>query len=178
MTPVAALVLCALLGASTDGRAEVVVRSSVIVNMPRLASLTISGDVSDLLTLSPDGSGETAYEAGNVTSAADATVLTINVTEAWDLSARLAGSWTCPVGYDKSENDLKVRISNTPTGTIQNGADSFISLDVTDTAILSDATGCGPNAVNIQTKVLLDWTRDVPGAYDITVTYTLLGHLP
>jgi hypothetical protein len=146
--------------------------------MPRMALLTIGGDVSGLLTLTPDGGGESAYEQGHASSADDATVLTINVTEAWDLTARLAGDWSCPPGYDKDEDDLKIRISNSPTGTIQNGADDFISLDTSDTSILSDDSGGGPNAVDIQTKVLLDWTRDVPGSYSITVTYTLLGHLP
>lgn len=176
--PVAVLVLFALLGISSAVSAEVIKRSSVVVNMPQLAVLEISGDLSGLLSLSPDGSGEAAYETGNVSSAPAATVLTLNVTGAWDLSARLAGAWTCPPAYNKDEADLKLRISNTPDGDIQSGAADFISLQTTDTSILSGTFGGGPNAVHVQTKVLLDWAQDVPGDYSITVTYTLEGNLP
>jgi hypothetical protein len=178
VNPAAVLVLFAFLGTCSAASAEVIKRSSVIVNMPRLAVLEIGGDVSGLLDLSPDGSGATAYETGYVSSAADGTVLDLNTTGAWNLSARLAGTWTCPPGYDKDEDDLKIRISNTPAGDIQGGADSFIGLEATDTSILSGAISDGPNAVNIQTKVLLDWAQDIPGSYSITVTYTLVGNLP
>jgi hypothetical protein len=171
-------VLFAFWGVFAPARAEVVKRSSVLVTMPRLAMLQISGDVSGLLTLMPDGSGESAYETGSVESAGDATVLTLNVTEAWDLTARLTGAWNCPGTYDKDENELKLRISNSPTGTIRNGAGSYLSLTTSDLSILSDDGACSDNHVNLQTKVLLDWTRDIPGAYSITVTYTLVGHLP
>lgn len=177
MSPAAVLVLFALLGTSSAASAEVIKRSSVIVNMPQLAVLEISGDLTGLLSLSPDGLGEIAYETGYVSSEPAATVLTLNVTGAWVLSARLAGSWTCPPAYNKDETDLKVRISNTPVGEIQSGAEDFISLGTTNTSILSGAFGGGPNAVHIQTKVLLDWAQDVPGDYSISVTYTLVGEL-
>jgi hypothetical protein len=176
--PVAALVLFALFGVSSAVSAEVIRRSSVVVTMPRLAVLEISGDLSGLLSLSPDGVGEASYETGYVASDPAATVLTLNVTGAWDLSARVAGVWTCPSANPKDEADLQIRISNTPTGDIQSGATDFISLGATDTSILSGASGGGPNAVNIQSKVLLDWGQDVPGNYSITVTYTLMGNLP
>ncbi len=145
---------------------------------PRLAQLTISGDVSGLLSLAQDGSGETAFESGSVESASDATLLTIDGNAAWDLSAKLAGIWTCPGSYDKAENDLRIRISNTPTGTIQNGADSYITLSTTDTEILNHTGAVSGNEAEIQTQVLLDWTQDIPGSYSITVTYTLVVHVP
>ena len=178
VTPVVVLVLFALLGTSSAALAEVIKRSSVVVTMPQLAVLEISGDLSGLLSLSPDASGETAYEAGYVASAPAATILTLNVTGAWDLSARLAGAWTCPDDYDKDEADLKIRISSTPAGDIQHGAGDFISLGTTDTSILSGTFGGGPYPVDIQTKVLLKWAKDVPGDYSITVTYTLVADLP
>ncbi|MEZ4652201.1 MAG: hypothetical protein R3E12_00955 [Candidatus Eisenbacteria bacterium] len=163
---------------STPARAEVLARSTLFYTVPRLAQLQITGDVSQLLTLSADGSAEAAYEAGYIDSDPDATVLTLDTTEAWDLSARLSGDWVCPGTYDKDENDLRIRISNTPSGTIQNGADSYVTLGGVDLMILSDGAGTSNNTVDVQTQVSLDWAQDVPGAYSIGVTYTLVGHIP
>ena len=143
-----------------------------------MSQLDISGDVSNLLTLGQDGSGESAFDVTYVESDADATRLTINTNDVWDLSAKLAGTWSCPGAYDKDENDLFIRITNTPTGTIQNGADSYINLDVTDTEILNHDSAVSANVVDIQTKVLVDWTKDIPGAYSLTITYTLVTHVP
>lgn len=174
----AALALLALLAPIHPAGAQAGGSAFAELRIPRLAQLVISGDVSGLLTLAQDGSAETAYDAGAVASAADATLLTIDGNDAWDLSAKLAGDWTCPGAYDKAETDLRIRITNSPTGTIQNGADSYITLSGTDTEILSHSGAVTGNEVDIQTQVLLDWAQDVPGAYSITVTYTLVVHVP
>jgi len=166
------------LAAAGSARGEVLARSTLFYQIPLLAQLQISGDVSQLLTLSSGGAAESAYETGHIDSDPAATVLTLNTTEAWDLSARLSGGWTCPAGYDKSEDDLRIRISNLPDGSIQNEADSFITLDVVDQVLLSGDAGTSDNVVDIQTQVLLDWSTDVPGSYSIGVTYTLVGHIP
>lgn len=173
---VGGLILAALLTPS-PGPAQDLKTTSLLVTIPRLSELSISGDVSGLLSLSVD-SGESAYDAGFVESAADAVTLTLNTNDAWDLSARLAGDWTCPGTYDKDETDLLVRITNTPTGTIQSGASDYITLGTSDTMILTHASSVTGNEVDIQTKVLLDWGNDVPGAYEITLTYTLVTHVP
>ena len=68
----------------------------LLLSVSRLSDLAISGDVSQLLTLTQDGSGESAYDVGYTESAADQTVLTLNANDAWDLSAKLSGSWSCP----------------------------------------------------------------------------------
>lgn len=146
--------------------------------IPRLGILSITGDVSQLLTFTQDGAGESAYDAGSVESAADQTGLTITANDAWDLSVRLAGTWTCPGSYNKPETDLRIRITNAPTGTIQNGANAYITLTPTDTMILSHDTGVTDNEVDVQTRILLDWVQDIPGAYSIPVTYTLTVHVP
>lgn len=148
------------------------------LSVPRLAELTITGDVSSLLSLAQDGTSESAFDDDEVQSAADATVLTLNTNDQWDLSAKLAGSWTCPGSYDKAESDLHIKITNTPTGTIWNNADSYISLTEIDTQILSHTSAVSGNVVNIQTRVLLDWTKDISGAYGITLVYTLVTYLP
>ncbi len=152
--------------------------ASLIVRIPRLSQLVINGDVSSLLTLTADGTAEACFDGGYVQSASDATTLTLNTNDVWDLSARLGGTWICPGSYDKDESDLLVRISNTPTGTIQNGASAFIALTGSDQVILSHDSGVTDNQVALQTRVLLDWTRDIPGSYSINVTYTLVTHLP
>lgn len=152
--------------------------TTLVLRIPHLSELVISGDVSGLLTLTADGTGETAFDAGYVQSTPAATWLTLNTNDRWDLSARLGGNWTCPGTYDKDENDLSIRITNTPTGTIQNGASSFVTLSGVDLMILSHDSAVTDNQVDIQTKVLLDWTKDIPGSYSITVTYTLVTHLP
>jgi hypothetical protein len=163
---------------ASPARAQNSGASHLLVNIPRLAQMVITGDVSNLLTMSLDGTGESAYDTGYLESAAAATVLTLSTNDRWDLSARLGGDWSCPGTYDKAENDLRIRISNTPTGTILNGASAFIPLNGSDTQILSHDSAVSGNTVDIQTEVLLDWTKDVPGAYGITVTYTLVTHLP
>lgn len=152
--------------------------SRTLLAVPKLSQLNISGDVSNLLTLAGDGSGETAFDAGYAESASDGVILEINTNAAWDLSAKLAGDWSAPGGYDKDENDLYIRITNTPTGTIQNGADSYINLSGSDKIILDHTSGVSGDAVDVQSRVYLDWTEDEPGAYSIVVTYTLEAHVP
>lgn len=171
---VAAAMLLATIAASAAERGT----SLGTLSVPLLSVLSIAGDVSGLLTLTQDGSGETAFDVGNAESDPDATVLTLNTNDQWDLSAKLTSDWSCPGSYDKSETDLYVRITNSPTGTIQNNADSYINLQTLDTQILSHTEAVSNNIVNIQTKVLLDWQEDIPGAYSITLTYTLVTHLP
>jgi hypothetical protein len=173
LSAVTALMLCV-----SPVHAQIVRTTFVVVTVPRLSQLVPSGDVSGLLTLTVDSSAETAYDFGYAESAPDATVLTLSTNDRWDLSARRAGAWTCPGTYDKSESDLFIRITNTPTGTVQNGANSYINLAETDTPILSHDTSVSGNVVQLQTKVLLDWTKDVPGAYSVTLTYTLVTHVP
>jgi hypothetical protein len=163
---------------STCAHGQELRTTSVIVNIPRLSQLEQSGDVSSLLTLTVDSDAEAAYDLGYVESAPDATVLTLSTNDRWDLSARRVGVWSCPGTYNKDEGALWVRISNTPTGTILNGADSYIKLALADTPILADGAAVAGNVVDLQTKVMLDWTKDVPGLYSITLTYTLVTHVP
>ena len=83
------------------------------------------------------------------------------------------GGWTCPGIYNKAESDLAVKITNSPTGTIQNSFDSYQSPTGANVTMLSHTAGVSNDAVNVQTRVNLDWTADIPGAYSITLTYTM-----
>ena len=142
--------------------------------IPELCQIALAGDLSAMLTLTQDGTGETAYDVGYVESASDAVTLTLDGNKQWKLSAKYDGTgWSCPGSYNKAETDLWIKITNSPTGTIQSSADSYINLGATDTEILSHTVGVSDNSVELQTKVDLDWTQDIPGAYSITIVYTL-----
>lgn len=148
--------------------------STVGGTIPELCQIGIAGDLSGLLTLTQDGTGEAAYDAGYVESAADATVLTLDANKQWSLGVNYAGGgWTSPAPYDKDEDDLLIQITNTPTGTVQNNYDSYQTTSNTKTAMLLHDSGVSDNEVEIQTRVLLDWEQDIPGVYSITLVYTM-----
>ena len=173
-----ALVLAtlALLGSTAAMAADDVDTQSSAVGgtIPELCQIGISGNLAALLTLTQDGTGETAYDAGFVASTANATILTLDANKKWALGVNYSGTgWSCPGAYDKDETDLLVQITNTPTGTIQNGFAAYTPPTDTKVTMLDHTAGVSNNAVNIQTKVLLDWTKDIPGAYSITLVYTM-----
>jgi hypothetical protein len=147
--------------------------SDVGGTIPELAQIVVGGTGTDaLLTLTQDGTGETAYDAGFVASAADAIQLTLDSNKQWQLGAAI-NTWTDPAGYDKAETDLGIQITNTPTGTIENSADSYITLASSNTVILDHTAGVSDDQVDVQARVLLDWTQDIPGTYAITITWTM-----
>lgn len=147
--------------------------STVGGTMPELCQIGIAGDLSGLLTLAQDGSGETAYDAGFVTSTATATTLTLDANKAWALGVHYSSAWSCPGTYNKAESDLLIQITNVPTGTINNGYEGYTSPPGAKQNMLDHTAGVSNNSVEIQTRVLLDWTADIPGAYSITLTYTM-----
>jgi len=147
--------------------------SGVGGTIPELCQIVVSGTgCASLLTLTQDGSGEISYDQGYVQSAADAIILTLDANKQWQLSGKV-DTWTCPGTYNKDETDLLIQITNTPTGTIQNSFDSYQTLGAVNTTMLSHTAGVSNNAVDVQVRVLLDWTQDIPGAYSITITWTM-----
>ncbi len=153
------------------------VTSTVGGTIPALCQILIAGDLTGLLDLAQDGSGESAYDAGYIESATDATVLTLDANKNWKLSVKYNGAgWTAP--WAKPETDLLIKITNVPTGTIQNTFDDYVSPTDVNVEMLLHGTGVSDNEVEIQTKVLLDWTQDLPGAYSITLTYTMETYTP
>jgi hypothetical protein len=166
------MLLCAspLLAADESDTQNSIVGGTI----PELCQIGIAGDVSGLMTLTQDGTGETSYDQGYVESTANAVVLTLDANKKWKLSVKYNGAgWTCPGAYDKDETDLTVKITNSPTGAIQNSADSYFSPGAADTEILNHTSGVSDNTVDIQHRVALDWTTDIPGAYSITLVYTV-----
>ncbi len=148
------------------------VDSTVGGTIPALCQILIAGNLTGLLTLAQDGSGEAAYDDGYIESADAATVLTLDANKNWKLSVKYNGAgWTAP--WTKPTTDLKIKITAHDTGTIQNSFDGYVSPTDTNVEMLLHATGVSDNVVNIQTKVLLNWTADIPGEYAITLTYTM-----
>lgn len=141
--------------------------------IPELCQIGIAGDLSGLLTLAQDGSGELAYDAGFVASTAAATTLTLDANKSWQLGVHYLAPWSCPGAYNKAESDLLIKITNSPTGTIRNGYAGYVSPPDTKQAMLDHTAGVSNNTVQIQTEVLLDWTKDIPGTYAITLVYTM-----
>ncbi len=141
--------------------------------IPELCQIGIAGDMSALLTMTQDGTGETSYDQGYIESVAAGVTLTLDANKKWKLSVKYNAVWSCPGAYDKDEADLTIKITNSPTGSIQNSADSYFSPVAGDTEILNHTDGVSDNTVEIQHKVVLDWTQDIPGAYSITLVYTL-----
>lgn len=150
------------------------VNATVGGTIPELCQIVLSGaGVASLMTLTQDGTGETSYDQGYVESSTNATILTLDANKEWKLSVQYDTPWSCPGSYNKAETDLLIKISNSPTGTVLNSYGSYQSPVDADTDILSYTAGVSNNAVNVQTRVLLDWTRDIPGAYSITLIYTM-----
>jgi hypothetical protein len=148
--------------------------STVGGSIPELCQISITGNLSGLLTLTQDGTGEPSYDAGYVESATNATVVTVEANKKWALGVNYSGAgWSCPGSYDKDEADLQIKITNVPTGTVRGGFGTYTSPTDTKTTMLDHTAGVANNAVNIQTKVVLDWTKDIPGAYSIVLVYTM-----
>ena len=172
IVPILMIVLCVAYPARAADESDTA-QSIIGGTIPELCQIGIvNTGLATLLTLNQDGNGEISYDQGYVESAADAAVLTLDANEQWQLGGSV-GAWTCPGTYDKDENDLLVQITNTPTGTIQNSFDSYQTLSGSNTAMLLHTVGVSNNIVNIQARVLLDWTVDIPGTYSITVTWTM-----
>lgn len=150
------------------------VTSVVGGTIPELCQIILSGTGNAaLMTVTQDGTGEPAYDAGYIESAADAVILTLDANMAWQLGCNYQAAWTDPAGYDKAEADLEVKITAKDTGTYANSFDSYQAVPAAKTAMLTHTAGVSNNVVNIQTRVLLDWTKDIPGVYSITVVYTM-----
>lgn len=181
-----ALMLIAALVAASPVFGQVTDEESSVVGgeIHELCQLRITGTVADLLNFGPDGEGEAAYDAGFITSSITATTLTIDANTAWDLTVNRGGGWTVVGGYTKDAGDLLIRITNTPpNGTIAHGYGSVLfksppNLAGDESMLADDADGVSNEVVHIQTKVKLDWTKDKPGVYSITVVYTLAAEVP
>lgn len=142
--------------------------SIVTLNLPHAVRLDISNADSSK-TLNQDGDAEIDFETGYTDLLASYPTLTVRANKSWKLSAKSTG-FGAVEGYNKDVGDLML----VNTGAHKsNGFDVFKSLSLVDQEVASYGVGIKADANAMQYRVKLDWTKDIPGTYTATVTYTL-----
>ena len=140
--------------------------SVVTLTIPETCQLVVNSASSK--TLTADGSAETAFAAGYIELDANYPTLTVDANKQWKLSAKSSGF--AAVGtYTKAIGDLKLK----DTGASHVTMSSYTSLTAVDQEVGSHTAGVSDESHPCQYKILLDWTKDIPGTYEATVTYTL-----
>lgn len=142
--------------------------SNVSLTIPHGAKLVISNADSSK-TLTQDGDAETDFDNGYTDLTAGKPNLKVSANKSWKLSAKTSG-FAVNGSYTKSAGDLQLKGVGT---SISNGFDAFKSLAVTDQDVAVNTVGVKNDNYDMQYRVLLDYTKDIPGAYTATVTYTL-----
>jgi len=141
--------------------------SLVTLIIPHSARLEISDSASSK-TLVQDSDAETDFDNGYTEMPVNSPILKVSANKNWVLSAK-ASAWTGP--YAKEVGDLQLKHDGSY---VQNEFGAFKSLALGDQVIASNAIGVFDQNYNCQYKILLDYTKDVPGTYTSTVTYTLV----
>jgi hypothetical protein len=108
------------------------------------------------------------FSKGGIEFAANKPTLQINSNQGWKLTVK-SSDFSGP--YDKDIKDLMLKDS--APAHVKNGFFVFKALSAYDQVIASSDVGVREENHPLQYKVLLDWEKDVPGTYTITVTYTL-----
>ncbi|MDP8229494.1 MAG: hypothetical protein P9L93_00105 [Candidatus Gorgyraea atricola] len=142
--------------------------SAVSLTIPHAAKLVISQSASSK-TLVQDSDAETDFDTGYTDLDAGKPNLKVSANKNWVLSAKSSGFATVGT-YDKLVGDLQLL----HTGSyVAGGFDSFTGLALIDQSIATNAIGVKNENYDCQYRILLDYTKDVPGEYTATVTYTL-----
>ena len=146
--------------------------SIVTLDVPHSVRLDINNADSSK-TLKADGDSEVDFEAGETLMTANYPTLIVRANKSWKLFAKSSGFGQVVNGaitYDKAVTDLKL----VNTGAHKsNGFDAFKSLTLADQEVASYGVGIKNDSNPMQYKIMLDWTKDIPGTYVATVTYTL-----
>lgn len=143
--------------------------SIVVLSIPAACQLDITNP-DQTKTLSQDGSAELAFEAGFTEFDSGTPTLKVSANKSWKLSARSSG-FNDNAGYIKDTADLQLRDAG--ASHVQNGFSNYEPLSVDDQEIASYIGGVKNEMHPCQYKILLDYTKDIPGTYSATVTYTL-----
>lgn len=146
-------------GTTSAGPTGCTVTNAVTTNVPYVARLQVSAAATTL-------TAPTAENFGDVAGVSDANVLTLNVkaNSSYKITASAAAAnWTGGSG-NKLATDLKISVDNFAT-----------SSTLSNTGVQL-ATGAAPTAnqnYSIGYNVQYNWLTDTPGAYNLTVNYTL-----
>jgi len=146
--------------------------SVVTLNVPHSVKLDID-NANSTKTLNADGDSEVDFEAGETLMNTATPTLRVRANKSWKLFAKSSGFGQVingDVTYDKAVTDLMLVNSGAHKS---NGFDAFKSLTLADQEIASYGIGIKNDSNPMQYKILLDWTKDIPGQYVATVTYTL-----
>ena len=141
--------------------------SIVALTIPSTCKLTISQPNASM-TLSQDGTAEAAFEAGFAEFDAGNPTLKVSSNKHWKLYARSSG-FSANGSYTKDIGDLQLK----DTGSSHVTMSSYTSLTDQNQEIASHSAGVRNEEHLCQYKILLDWSHDIPGTYEATVTYTL-----
>lgn len=142
--------------------------SAVSLTVPHTANLEIANSGSSK-TLIQDSDSETDFDAGYTTLDSGKPTLTVSANKNWKLSAKSSG-FAANGSYTKATGDLKLKHAG---AYVANSFSGFVSLATTDQDIATNATGVWDEIYACQYRIVLDWTKDIPGTYTATVTYTL-----
>ena len=167
-----AVALAAL--ATTPAHAQTTVTTTVTVNVPEVLRLDITGAASFTLDA-------TAFDGGLTSVVVDASAQpTVSVTanRNWQLNVQAdAASWSYAGAHAaqspaKDASDLAVGLTGPGSWTIGYDASSKWSLGTTSETLASGGRGRTSGAIVYSlSHNLADW----PGAYTLSVTYTLAG---
>lgn len=142
--------------------------SIVSLTVPPACRLSISNP-NITKTLNQGGEIESAFDAGYIDFNPSTPVLTISSNKGWNLSVK-SSDFSGP--YSKSVSDLTLKDTNT-SGHVINGFNNFTALSLTDQQMAYYTRPSKNENHPIQYRIILDWTKDIPGTYTATVTYTL-----
>ena len=141
--------------------------STVTLVIQPASHLAISGEsVSETIVM--DSTAETAFDVGFIEFEPDKPTLTVSANNTWKLTARTSG-FTGP--YSKDTGDLQLK--NKAGSHVINGFSSYKDLSTQDQEIASYNKGVKNETHPCQYRIFLDYTKDIPGTYEATVTYTL-----
>jgi len=146
--------------------------SVVTLTVPHSVRLDID-QADSSKTLNMDGDSEVDFEAGETLMPDGYPTLRVRANKSWKLFAKSSGFGNVnngEISYDKAVTDLM--LINTGVHKT-NGFNAFKALTLEDQEIAGYGIGIKNDSNPIQYKILLDWTKDIPGTYVATVTYTL-----
>jgi hypothetical protein len=143
--------------------------STATLIVPHTAKLAIT-NANPSTTLTQDGTSEAAFDAGYIELQASYPTLGVTANRNWKLTAKVTTPFAAVDGYTKAVSDLLLK----DAGTSHVTTSSFAALsDVTDLEVAASLVGVKDESHPCQYKILLDYTKDRPGTYTTTVTYTL-----
>lgn len=142
--------------------------STVILDIPATCQLLISNaDASKSLTA--DGSSEDAFVAGFVEFDLGNPTLQVSANKSWQMSVKSSG-FSLNGTYQKPIGDLMLKDAGPH---VAGGFNDYVPLSLTSQVLAQHTSGISSESHPMQYKILLDWTQDIPGIYQATVTYTL-----